>query len=223
MGTVKLLDREGEVRIAKRIEQGEAKIYQALANNPVVLEEILKLLENAGRDSRIVTELVNAPETEDDDEDEEPASNLDDRATRRIENILASFRKIGALDKDIKRMKFKARTIKKGTKTLARIEASIDKKIADMAKLIRAADFTPAVLNRAIGILKDIDRQMSIPEITIRQDTNTLKKEKNPTRIDFYKRRIAKYRKSLRELEQKFGVTHEDVKKTLRMVREGEE
>ena len=221
MGTVKLLDREGEVRIAKRIEQGEAKIYQALASNPVVLEEILKLLENAGRDSRIVTELVNVPDTED-EEDEEPES-LDDRATRRISNILNSFRKIGELDKDIKRMKFKARTIKKGSKSLARIEASIDKKIADMAKLIRAADFTPAVMNRAIGILKDIDRQMSTPELTIRQDTNTLKKEKNPTRIDFYKRRIAKYRKSLRELEQKFGVTHEDVKKTLRMVREGED
>ena len=51
-------------------------------------------------------------------------------------------------------MKFKARTIKKGTKALARIESSIDRKIAEMAKLIRAADFTPAVLNRAIGILK---------------------------------------------------------------------
>jgi RNA polymerase primary sigma factor len=215
MGTVKLLDREGEVRIAKRIEQGEAKIYQALANNPVVLEEILKLLENAGRDSRIVNELVNLS----DEEDEQ----MDDRATRRIEGVLASFKKIGALDKDIKKMKFKSRTIKKGTKALARIETSIDKKIADMAKLIRAADFTPAVLNRAIGILRDIDRQMSIPEATIRQDTTTLKKEKNPTRLDFYKRRIAKYRKLLRELEQKFGVTHEDVKKTLRMVREGEE
>jgi RNA polymerase primary sigma factor len=217
MGTVKLLDREGEVRIAKRIEQGEAKIYQALANNPIVLEEILKLLENAGRDSRIVTELVNMSD------EEEEEDNLDDRATRRIENILGSFKKIGALDKDIKRMKFKSRTIKKGTKALARIEASIDRKIAEMAKLIRAADFTPAVLNRAIGILKDIDRQMAVPEVTIRQDTNTLKKEKNPTRIDFYRRRIAKYRKSLRELEQKFGVSHEDVKKTLRMVREGEE
>jgi RNA polymerase primary sigma factor len=214
MGTVKLLDREGEVRIAKRIEQGEAKIYQALANNPVVLEEILKLLENAGRDSRMVNELVNIPED---------AEDLDDRAAQRIESVLASFKKIGALDKDIKRMKFKARTIKKGTKALARIEASIDKRIADMAKLIRAADFTPAVLNRAIGILKDIDRQMSVPESTIRQDTNTLKKEKNATRIDFYKRRIAKYRKTLRELEQKFGVSHEDVKKTLRMVREGED
>jgi len=216
MGTVKLLDREGEVRIAKRIEQGEAKIYQALANNPVVLEELLKLLENAGRDSRMVNELVNLSE----DEEEE---DLDDRAAQRIEGILATFKKIGGLDKDIKRMKFKSRTIKRGTKALARIEASIDKKIAAMAKLIRAADFTPAVLNRAIGILKDIDRQMSAPESTIRQDTNTLKKEKNPTRVDFYKRRIAKYRKTLKELETKFGVTHEDVKKTLRMVREGEE
>ena len=215
MGTVKLLDREGEVRIAKRIEQGEAKIYQALANNPVVLEELLKLLENAGRDSRMVTELVNISDDEEED--------LDDRATQRIEGVLGSFKKIGALDKDIKRLKFKARTIKRGTKGLARIEASIDKKIASMAKLIRAADFTPAVLSRAIGILKDIDRQMSAPESTIRQDTNTLKKEKNATRIDFYKRRIAKYRKLLKELEQKFGVTHEDVKKTLRMVREGEE
>jgi RNA polymerase primary sigma factor len=216
MGTVKLLDREGEVRIAKRIEQGEAKIYQALANNPVVLEELLKLLENAGRDSRMVNELVNLSE----DEEEE---DLDERAAQRIEGVLATFKKIGALDKDIKRMKFKSRTIKRGTKGLARIEASIDRKIAAMAKLIRAADFTPAVLNRAIGILKDIDRQMSVPESTIRQDTNTLKKEKNPTRVDFYKRRIAKYRKTLKELEGKFGVTHEDVKKTLRMVREGEE
>jgi RNA polymerase primary sigma factor len=215
MGTVKLLDREGEVRIAKRIEQGEAKIYQALANNPVVLQEILKLLENAGRDSRMVNELVNLSA-----EDEE---DLDERATQRIENVLGSFKKIAALDKDIKRMKFKARTIKKGTKALSRIEASIDRKIADMAKLIRAADFTPAVLNRAIGILKDLDRQLSVPESTIRQDTTILKKEKNPTRIDFYKRRITKYRKTLRELEQKFGVSHEDVKKTLRMVREGEE
>jgi RNA polymerase primary sigma factor len=215
MGTVKLLDREGEVRIAKRIEQGEAKIYQALANNPVVLEEILKLLESAGRDSRMVNELVNLGE-EDDEE-------MDDRAARRIEGVLASFKKIGALDKDIKRMKFKARTIKRGTKALARIEVAIDKRIAEMARLIRAADFTPAVLNRAIGILKDIDRQMSVPEVTIRQDSATLKREKNPTRVDFYRRRISKYKKALRDLEQKFGVTHEDVKKTLRMVREGEE
>ena len=222
MGTVKLLDREGEVRIAKRIEQGEAKIYQALANNPVVLEEILKLLENAGRDSRVVNELVR-PSEDEEEEGEETRESVDDRARKKIEHILATFKKIASLDKDIKRMKFKARTLKKGSKALARIEVSIDRKIAEMSRLIRAAEFTPALLNRAIGILRDIDRQMAIPESTIRQDTSILKKEKNPTRLDFYRRRITKYKKSLRELEQKFGLTHEDVKKTLRQVREGEE
>src|SRR5438552_9670930 len=82
MGTVKLLDREGEVRIAKRIEQGEAKIYQALANNPVVLEEILKLLENAGRDSRVVNELVRP--SEDENGEEEEKESVDERARRKI-------------------------------------------------------------------------------------------------------------------------------------------
>jgi RNA polymerase primary sigma factor len=149
MGTVKLLDREGEVRIAKRIEQGEAKIYQALANNPIVLEEILKLLEK--RRPRLA-HRHRARQRSDDEDDEEPRPRRPRDAPHREHP--RSFKKIGALDKDIKRMKFKARTIKKGTKALARIESSIDKKIAEMAKLIRAADFTPAVLNRAIGILR---------------------------------------------------------------------
>src|SRR5581483_10590518 len=33
MGTVKLLDRQGEVDIAKRIEKGERKVYKALSQN----------------------------------------------------------------------------------------------------------------------------------------------------------------------------------------------
>src|SRR5207237_9730625 len=101
-------------------------------------------------------------------------------------------RQRATLEEDIKQMKFKWRTLKKSSKALARIETSIDRKIAEMSKLIRAADFTPALLNRAIGILRDIDRQMSIPESTIRQDTAILTKEKNPTGIDFYNLRVKK-------------------------------
>ena len=47
MGTVPLLDREGEVEIAQRIEQGEWMIYEALCENPVVLRELLRLNEMA--------------------------------------------------------------------------------------------------------------------------------------------------------------------------------
>jgi hypothetical protein len=43
MGTIPLLDRAGEVDIARRIEEGERLVYQGLAANPIVLGRILRL------------------------------------------------------------------------------------------------------------------------------------------------------------------------------------
>src|SRR5438034_1588092 len=42
MGTVKLLDRQGEVDIAKRIEKGERKVYKALSKNGTTWERTLR-------------------------------------------------------------------------------------------------------------------------------------------------------------------------------------
>ena len=57
MGTVKLLDRDGEVEIARRIERGEARIYQALSTNKVVLGEILRIVEAAKKDKSLARGL----------------------------------------------------------------------------------------------------------------------------------------------------------------------
>src|SRR5659263_141101 len=62
-----------------------------------------------------------------------------------------------------------------------------------------------------------------MPEATIRQDLTNLKKEKNEVRCDFYKRRVSKYRQMLKELEEKYRIDHEEIKKTIREIRQGEE
>jgi RNA polymerase primary sigma factor len=74
-----------------------------------------------------------------------------------------------------------------------------------------------------VNILKDIDRQFAMPEATIRQDLAALKREKNEVRRDFYKRRVGKYRQMLKDLEEKYGVSHEEIKRTMRQIREGED
>ena len=214
MGTVKLLDREGEVQIARRIEIGESKIYRALSNNPKILEEILKIADSTS--SRNMT----APEEEEDFEADELAEG---RLAKRIDEILAAFRKINAIDSDLKRLAARLKSVKKGSKLEAKTLAASDKKVSEIAKWVRSIEFTPMVLMRLLNILRDVDRQLSVPEQMIRQDTGTVKKEKNATRREFYQRRIAKYRKSLRDLEKRFGLTHEEVRRTLRAVREGEE
>jgi len=43
MGSVSLLTREGEVEIAKRIEDGERRVLQVVLNSSVAIEEILDL------------------------------------------------------------------------------------------------------------------------------------------------------------------------------------
>jgi RNA polymerase primary sigma factor len=216
MGTVKLLDREGEVEIARRIENGETRIYRALANSPHILEEILKVAESSSAHS------YSPSESEDDDDFDLDDSESEGRLSRRVDEILAAFRKIGAIDGDLKKLAARRKTAKKGSKTEAKIEASWDKKISEIGRLVRSIDFTPLVLNRLLAILRDMERQLVAPESMMRQDTAVLKKEKNPTRREFYQRRLSKYRKAHRELEKKFGITHEEIRKTMRSIREGE-
>ncbi len=92
MGTVPLLDREGEVEIAQRIENGEWLIYEALCSNRVVLRELLRLNELAQRDKRLLRELVSH------DHDEF----LDPKAVERIQKNLMIFEHISRHDSRIR-------------------------------------------------------------------------------------------------------------------------
>jgi RNA polymerase primary sigma factor len=58
MGTVKLLDRDGEVDIAQRIESGEARVFIALSKETSLLELFLRTNERARRERRGVRELL---------------------------------------------------------------------------------------------------------------------------------------------------------------------
>lgn len=57
MGSVSLLTREGEVEIAKRIEQGERKIVRSILMSPMGTSEIIQLGERVG-DGRIKVKAV---------------------------------------------------------------------------------------------------------------------------------------------------------------------
>jgi RNA polymerase primary sigma factor len=65
MGSVSLLTREGEVEIAKRIEDGERKMLQAVLNSSIAVEELLETGERLRRGKVRVKDVV-----KDIDEDE---------------------------------------------------------------------------------------------------------------------------------------------------------
>jgi RNA polymerase primary sigma factor len=228
MGTVKLLDRQGEVDIAKRIEKGERKVYKALSANRIILEEILKIFESAKKDTRVIKEMIDLAMPDDDviatAVDENGEAKLPPAAINKINEIMVIFERIAKLDKKIKDSKTKAADPKKLTpKALASTLKSIEKLETNLADEMHQIDFTPQTRNRMINKLKDIDNELSQVASMIRKDDQSLKREKDKTRRDFYRRRLQKYQEKLGELETFYGTAHDELKKTIREIRQGEE
>lgn len=76
MGTVELLTREGEIVIAKRIEEGLKHMIQAISACPTIIEEILVLIDRIAKDEIRVDDVVDGfvdPEAS----DEAPAAELE--------------------------------------------------------------------------------------------------------------------------------------------------
>jgi RNA polymerase primary sigma factor len=95
MGSVELLTREGEIEIAKRIEEGLKHMILAIAACPTTIAEILALVDKVARDEMRIDELVDGlidpnaeqvaaaelpEEAEIDDEDAEETTEEEDEA-----------------------------------------------------------------------------------------------------------------------------------------------
>ena len=229
MGTVKLLDRQGEVDIAKRIEKGERKVFKALSANKIIRDEILKIYEAAKKDTRVIKETIDLAMPDDDGSASE-ATNGDGEpkmpaaTVNKIHEILEIFEKIVRLDKRIKDNVAKLADAKKlSQRALQNAQRTVERLELELAEELHRVDFTPATRNRMINKLKDIDNELAQAVSMIRKDEQALKREKDKTRRDFYRRRLQKYQEKLAELETFYGVSHDELKKTIREIRQGEE
>ena len=65
MGSVALLTREGEVEIAKRIEEGEHRVLNAILGSPIAVREIIDLGEKLKKHKIRVKEIIKDAEADD--------------------------------------------------------------------------------------------------------------------------------------------------------------
>ncbi|PKN36676.1 MAG: RNA polymerase sigma factor RpoD, partial [Deltaproteobacteria bacterium HGW-Deltaproteobacteria-20] len=70
MGSVSLLTREGEVEIAKRIEDGELMVLDAILNSPIAVREIIELGDKLRRHKIRVKDIIRDAEDDDQNFDE---------------------------------------------------------------------------------------------------------------------------------------------------------
>jgi RNA polymerase primary sigma factor len=212
MGTVPLLDRDGEVEIAQRLEQGEWTVYEALCNNAVVLRELLRLNELAQKDRGVLRELMAS----------EPDEPLDPKAAERIKKNLSIFKRIARNDKEIQTLRKTQRRYKVGGDRYQEIERQIDRLVAKIARDIRTIDFSVQTRNRLVDFLKDLDLRFTRLKRDIRRAKLALDRESNKQLKALHKRRIEKYESRYRDVEERYGAEHADVAETIQKIRKGE-
>src|SRR6266498_3338320 len=95
MGSVSLLTREGEVEIAKRIEEGDRDVARVIYNTPITVKEVISLGEMLAKSQVTAAEISKEVEEEELEEDEE-----DVQKTR----LLAVIEEIGEYDKRMEQL-----------------------------------------------------------------------------------------------------------------------
>ncbi|MBA2485089.1 MAG: RNA polymerase sigma factor RpoD [Nitrospira sp.] len=100
MGSVALLSREGEIEIAKRIEEGKKDIATVVYGLPMTLEFVLNLRDQLKSGKIDVREIVPVVETEEDFEEEAVEKDYEELRVKTLDS-LNTVRKVSASLKDL--------------------------------------------------------------------------------------------------------------------------
>ena len=219
MGTVPLLTREGEVEIAKRIEQGKLAAIKSISRTPTVAKGIIFMGEQLKSRSVNIRDLVTFGG------DEELS---DERSETRIRQVL---KQIGLVQKALivaQKLEMKLSGIlKRDRKKYRRAKWKMLRAKISLSRQIRRIDFTEAVTRRMIDPIKEsvetVQRVQRELDSVSRQIV--LKKKRGRLKEDVRKelmRRQREIRAALRELTTELESTPEQLTRTLHTITRGE-
>jgi len=217
MGTVPLLTREGEVAIAKRIEQGKLAVIKSISRTPKVPHEVIEMGEQLKRGERTVRELVVFTEEEITDEKVAARQREFLRQVDRVHVQLEVVNKLETRYKDV---------LKSDKRKYRRARWKILRARVDLSRLIRRIEFTEMVKRRLIDGMKSAveevqARQREVRLIDQRLEPRGRRKVREDERKMLLKHKD-EYRKEIRSLAQRLEQPVEDLTRTLRTILEGE-
>jgi RNA polymerase primary sigma factor len=161
MGSVSLLTREGEVEIAKRIEDGELKVFEVILKSKVGLEEILDLGEKLKKGKIRVRDVVKDGEAEEGQEFDEV------EATKRVIKSLDKVRRIEGLNQKV-REDLEAQGKKLSDKQKKSLKTQLDKNRIELLETLRDVRFAKKQIDSIVGKLKSYVRRVDESESTVR-------------------------------------------------------
>jgi RNA polymerase primary sigma factor len=233
MALFPLLTREGEVEIAKRIEDGQTEVIRALFHCPITIKEVINLAR-ALRAGRIAIGEVTSTI-----EEEEISPSEEKIQKRKVLNLMNKVEKgekaIRVLEKKMKG--HKKETLKK------KIQEQIYKKRTELFDAFKKLNLRENQVHRIIHKLREWDDRLDKEQkelkryerlcVSIQNDRKSTQrnrktvKKKSPSALKIKARQkdlremllaIRNIRRKVRRMEAEYGLSSHQVKETLRAI-----
>ena len=149
MGQVALLTREGEVEIAKRIEEGEAQVTKVVMRTPIAAHGVMQLLMRLEKEQIRVSDITR-------DYDEEEGDEVEGKQRKRL---LELYEKLGSLEQHLGGIQetLLATPTKKKQKELETQQTDAREQLIKLLREVRLKDFQVA---KIVDRLKDMGNQV---------------------------------------------------------------
>ncbi|MGH9462923.1 MAG: RNA polymerase sigma factor RpoD [Vicinamibacteria bacterium] len=217
MGTVALLTREGEVEIAKRIEQGKLAAIGSISRTLMMANEVLALRDDLKKGEVNLKEFITV--SEDDLADQK----IDERRHQAILQI----NKVDRAYSDYKAYAKRFNKLKKRSRGYVKAKWKLGRMRIKMSGLIQRIDFTESFLLRMRDKIRDAVDTIAASERRLARFESKLDavKGRGKSRDDERGRlrsEIRKTRNASREIQDEHEATPAQLRRTLETIKYGE-
>ncbi len=237
MGQVSLLTREGEVEIAKRIEEGEARVASVVMKTPIAFKEIITLGEMLEEGMIGVAEITKEYE-------EEEGSEEGEKQRQRILGLVAEVR-----DKDARYMELREQIAgdlsKPDAAALEKQSQTIRSEIIDLLRKIRLKDHQVGKIvdrlkelsdqvKKGMGEVKACEKELGQPHKEIKRLLRRMRKSEDEAHkiseelgkpVDtllVVEKRLKSAQRKFKRVEEESGFAPEELLESLKEVHKGE-
>jgi RNA polymerase primary sigma factor len=236
MGQVSLLTREGEVEIAKRIEDGEALVTRVIMKTPIAFKEVIALGERLAKGQISVAEITKEYEEEEGAEAEE----------KQRQRVLGLVERIRAKNDEFLELRQQLTAASQQEKSALEEQGrELKAQIGDLMREIRLKDFQ---VDKIVDRLKELaqqvkkglaeidgcEKELDLPHREIKRLLRRMRKSDEDARqisgeldvpIDtllVVEKRLKSAQRKFKRVEEESGFVPEELLESLKEVQKGE-
>ena len=220
MGIVPLLNREGEVTIAKRIERGQIKTHKAISRSPIAVERLLKIGDDLIAGKASIRETVVFSEQAEISVEEDKAEEYLRWTLEGIDSIRQNFQPV--LKSWVALVAEQEKSEGKKTKKLMTLKRKTARLRLDIAQEIKHLNITERTRQKLIAAIRKVVDDIRKAERAIARAKEKLEVKPPAAEKRDLNAKIADAKTAIAAIEEKYHLPAIEIKRSFQTITIGE-